>query len=146
MFIGVCDLMLWPNRCLAVFRPCDNTLPRQLTILPQKLKQAEVNKKIKKKVPWATHFVGKGHLGCEEALPPPPPAPPPSPPPPPPTPAVPPVPFDARSDSCRKGGLLGGRDYCGIIAGLLRGLLRGYCGVIAGYGLPVLARREHDMK
>ena len=44
-------------------QPCDNTLPRQLTILPQKLKQSAV--------PWATHFVGKGHLGCE-AVPPPP--------------------------------------------------------------------------
>ena len=36
-------------------QPCDNTLPVELTILPQKLKQAAV--------PWSTHFVGKGHLG-----------------------------------------------------------------------------------
>eukprot|EP00936_MAST-01D_sp_MAST-1D-sp1_P000789 g789.t1 len=36
-------------------QPCDNTLPMELTILPEKLKQAAV--------PWKTHFVGKGHLG-----------------------------------------------------------------------------------
>ena len=36
-------------------QPCDNTLPLQVTLLPEKLKKAPV--------PWATHFVGKGHLG-----------------------------------------------------------------------------------
>lgn len=33
-------------------QPCDNTLPFELEILPQKLKKASV--------PWATHFIGKG--------------------------------------------------------------------------------------
>ena len=36
-------------------QPCANDLPIELTILPQKLKQAST--------PWATHMVGKGHLG-----------------------------------------------------------------------------------
>ena len=33
-------------------QPCDNTLPFELEILPQKLKKAST--------PWATHFIGKG--------------------------------------------------------------------------------------
>ena len=36
-------------------QPCDNTLPLEATILSEKLKQAPV--------PWANHFIGKGHLG-----------------------------------------------------------------------------------
>jgi arylsulfatase A-like enzyme len=36
-------------------QPCDNTLPKELTLLPQKLKKAAT--------PWFSHFIGKGHLG-----------------------------------------------------------------------------------
>ena len=36
-------------------QPCDNTLPLETTILSEKLAKAPT--------PWASHFVGKGHLG-----------------------------------------------------------------------------------